>query len=294
MKMMSVTESDVNWSWFSTFALLHLVTSTVLALVSTTLYEKSDTLLLWVFWTLTMIALEVFSMAIAALTSKTVRSILIGLLLFFAGHILSDVFLYDERSVSLIQVLSLHPVTVFTYGLNQIGSLESDGVGLTKDSMDFTENQSGYAFRNTFNMLLVDCVFWGVMVWYLNRVIPPDFGQALLWYFPLTKKYWFPSSANPPIPEHSVESANSRGIPYEPVSDALKHQTEQGQTIEINNLRKVFGEMTAVDGLSLSIYNGQITALLGHNGTFSKSRVPLLQLFHNMPLLNEATRIMLT
>jgi ABC-type multidrug transport system ATPase subunit len=31
-------------------------------------------------------------------------------------------------------------------------------------------------------------------------------------------------------------------------------------------LRKHFGEKVAVDGLNLSIYNGQVTALLGHNG----------------------------
>jgi ABC-type multidrug transport system ATPase subunit len=57
------------------------------------------------------------------------------------------------------------------------------------------------------------------------------------------------------------------GIPYEPVSDVLKRQSADGKSIEIHDLRKVFGEKAAVDGLNLSIYSGQITALLGHNGT---------------------------
>jgi ABC-type polysaccharide/polyol phosphate transport system ATPase subunit len=36
--------------------------------------------------------------------------------------------------------------------------------------------------------------------------------------------------------------------------------------ISIRNLRKVFGEKVAVAGTSLNLYEGQITALLGHNG----------------------------
>ena len=63
-----------------------------------------------------------------------------------------------------------------------------------------------------------------------------------------------------------MEPAYDDGVAVEPVSNTLKEQVAQGKTIEIRKLRKVFGEKTAVDGLSLSMYNGQITALLGHNG----------------------------
>lgn len=36
--------------------------------------------------------------------------------------------------------------------------------------------------------------------------------------------------------------------------------------VEIRNLRKVFGKKVAVENTSLKMYDGQITALLGHNG----------------------------
>lgn len=67
----------------------------------------------------------------------------------------------------------------------------------------------------------------------------------------------------------NVESTNAccdKTIPIEPVSDVLRQQAKEGRSIEILNLRKVFGDKVAVDGLNLSMYNGQITALLGHNG----------------------------
>jgi ATP-binding cassette, subfamily A (ABC1), member 3 len=267
MKMMSVSESDINWSWFATFMLVHFFTATFAALLSSGIYENSDGFLLWVFWMLSMIAIVALSMTLAALTSKTVRATLIGLLFFFSGYILSDVFFYDTRSVGLLQILSLHPVTVFAYGIDQIGSLEGNGLGLTRDSMGFSTNTNGYTFRNTMNMLFFDCIFWGVMAWYFNRVIQPDYGQALPWYFPFTSEFWFPGTVHCPVSDTTVaDRISNSGIPYEPVSDTLKRQTEEGKSIEIHNLSKVFGEKTAVDNLNLSIYRGQITALLGHNG----------------------------
>ena len=80
MKMMSVTESDIGWSWFLTFMVFHFITATLAAWISDALFEKSEGFWLWVFWMLTIIAMVVFCMAMASLTSKTVRAILIGIL----------------------------------------------------------------------------------------------------------------------------------------------------------------------------------------------------------------------
>jgi ATP-binding cassette, subfamily A (ABC1), member 3 len=206
-------------------------------------------------------------MTIAALSSKAVRATLIGLLIFFAGYMLADVFAYTDRSLGLVQMISLHPVAAFSYGLDQIGSLEDNGVGLTSDSIDFSENESGYQFRNTMNMLFVDCIVWGLLAWYFNRIIPPDYGQALPWYFPFSAEFWSSGNVHGAVSDTSVATKIAHsGIPYEAVSDSLKRQTEEGKSIEIHNLRKIFGDKMAVDNLNLSIYRGQITALLGHNG----------------------------
>jgi ATP-binding cassette, subfamily A (ABC1), member 3 len=267
--MMSVSESDINWSWFATFVLVHFFTAVFTALTSSNLYETSDKMLLWVFWMSTLVSVVVFSMALASLTAKATRAVLIGLLVFLGGYMLSSVYSHEERSIGLVQLISLHPIAAFSYGLMQIGSLEGDGVGLTMDSLNFSENKSGYTFQNTLNMLLVDCVFWGVLCFYFNRVIQPDYGQALPWYFPISSAYWFPGKSSNSLSQSEVaEKVAVSGIPYEPVSDALRRQAAEGKSIEIHNLRKVFGEKAAVDGLNLSMYSGQITALLGHNGEF--------------------------
>jgi ATP-binding cassette, subfamily A (ABC1), member 3 len=271
MKIMSVSESDINWSWFATFLLVHICTATFAMAVSSSLYERSEVLLLWIFWLLTLLSVIVFSMAIASLTSKTTRAVLFGLLLFLAGFVLSNVYSHEDRDKIVIQLISLHPIAAFSYGLNQIGLLEGDDVGLTSDSIKFSENKSGVSFQDILNLQLFDCVVWGILCFYFNRVIPQDYGQALPWYFPFSSDYWCPGRARRPKSElEVVDRIAESGIPYEFEGDALRRQAVDGKSVEIHGLRKVFGEKAAVDGLSLSMYTGQITALLGHNGKCSR------------------------
>jgi ATP-binding cassette, subfamily A (ABC1), member 3 len=271
MKMMSVTESDIGGSWFCTFMIVNFISATLSAIISSSLFEKADGSVLWIFWMLTMISITTFCMAIASLTSKAIRGVLVGLLTTFGGVFLTIALDATTKSVGLTQLVSLIPITAFSYGISQIALLEDKGVGLTLDSINLSENKSGYSFQNTLNMLLLDCILWGVVSWYLNRVIKPDYGQALPLHFPFTAKYWCPGSVHAPVSDTTVaEKVGQTGIPYEQVGDTLKRQADEGKSIEIHDLCKTFGDKSAVDGLNLSMYNGQITALLGHNGGFSQ------------------------
>lgn len=73
MKMMSVTESDIGGAWFVSYLIMYLAIATCCAVVSTELYVNSMGFVLWLFWVLTFVALIVFCMFIAALSSKTTR-----------------------------------------------------------------------------------------------------------------------------------------------------------------------------------------------------------------------------
>lgn len=274
MKMMSVQESDINQAWFSTFFLFNLITATLTTLVSTQLYENSKFTYLWIFWFFTFLALTVFAMLVSTFTSKSSRAVLIGLLVFFIGVFFTIAIPIDYREdeIQLVQLLSLHPVSAFSYGLQEIGRVEDQGTGLQSNTIDFTDSPSGYSYTQTINILIFDCILWGIATWYLNRVIKPDYGQAEPLWFPFLRSYWFPSLVKPTgqVQVTGKNNGNDEDIPVEPVSDALKRQTKNGNSIELHRLCKAFGDKTAVDGLSLSIFSNQITALLGHNGTFRR------------------------
>lgn len=181
---------------------------------------------------------------------------------------------YQDGSEGTIQLLSLHPVTAFSYGLLEIGRLEDQGTGVTSDTIRETDNASGYTFANALQSLVVDTLLWSMVGWYLNRVITPDFGQALPWYFPFTISYWKcgggmgapapASAADQAALKETDEQANGETLPIEGVSDAMRAQTNSN--IVVRHLGKQFGDKTAVENLSMTMYNGQVTALLGHNG----------------------------
>ena len=166
-------------------------------------------------------------------------------------------------NVQVISLLSLHPVTAFAYALTVIGFLEDAGVGLNVNTIASSDFPSGLTFISCVSMLILDCVLWGLASWYLNRVLRGDFGTALPFYFPFTKEYWCPTLR---MEHDAVAVAEDPDVPVEKVSEQLKQQQEEGKSVHIHGLRKQFGEKTAVDGLSLSMYSGQITCLLGHNG----------------------------
>lgn len=59
-------------------------------------------------------------------------------------------------------------------------------------------------------------------------------------------------------------------VPVEEVPANLHAQVTSSECVHLDGLQKVFstntGKKRAVDGLGLTFYSGQITALLGHNG----------------------------
>lgn len=63
---------------------------------------------------------------------------------------------------------------------------------------------------------------------------------------------------------------------FEAVADALKNQEKTQQCLQVMGLVKQFGEKRAVDGTSLTMYNGQIFALLGHNGAGKTTTISML------------------
>lgn len=276
MKMMSVKESDIGWSWFVFFFVFHIFTALGTAALSTVLYENSSPLLLFLFWEFTFLSIICFSFFLAALFSRATRATLVSLLVFFIGYFLSLAVDYSTSSVGVIFLVSLDPVAAFAFGLQQIGQLEDAGVGLNSNTISSTDSPNGYTFVNTMASLLFDAVLWGVLTWYTNRVARSDFGRPLPWYFPFTSKYWCSGRRRALAQADIKDIEYPPEVPFEPVSTTLKEQADEGRSIEIRNLSKTFGEKVAVDELSMSMYSGQITALLGHNGA---GMCPLFVLF---------------
>jgi ATP-binding cassette, subfamily A (ABC1), member 3 len=283
MKMMSVTECDIEWSWFFTFMVFNLISASIATLVSCFLFQHSSPYLLWIFWTMTFLSITFLSTALAACASKATRGVLLGLLVSLGGVYLA--LAIDPRTCNPITValVGMHPVTTFSYGVKLLGKLEDIGVGVSVQSMQWVLYEADYSFATILLYFVYDCMLWCFLTWYLNRVMTPEYGRALSIWFPFSPSYWRKyrvrdgtKDTESDVVSSDTMSSNSsddvgtelegKSIPVEAVSEAQRRQAKDGKSIEIVNLGKSFDNKAVVNGLNLSMFSGQITALLGHNG----------------------------
>lgn len=110
------------------------------------LYTNASTFLLFILWQIAFIGITNFALFVGSIISRASRATLVGILLFFAGYVLTLMSDYATGSTALINLASLHPVAALCYALQIIGSLEDAGVGLQGSTINFSDNPSGFTF----------------------------------------------------------------------------------------------------------------------------------------------------
>jgi ATP-binding cassette, subfamily A (ABC1), member 3 len=263
MKMMSVNEADIGWSWFLTFWLFHMVTAISMAAAFTGFYSQSSFAYMWLLWVLGWTAIVVFAMFLASFFSRATTATLVGLLLFFSGYFLTLAANFETGNSQAIAGISMHPIAAISYALQEIGRLEDGGVGLTRDTYKAANSESGYNVGVAYQMLIIQSFFYGALTFYFNRVIAADFGQPLPWNFLFKLSYWNPKIVVFDDGYAEGEEQVNDEVPVEQVGEGLSQSIRMGKGIEIRNLKKQFGDKTAVNNLNLSLYSNQVTALLG-------------------------------
>ena len=120
--------------------------------------------------------------------------------------------------------------------------------------------------RQILSVVTLSIVLHWILIWYLEKLYPGDYGIALRWNFPLSMDYWRGSDVRrlPLTRETSDESVHSS------VSDDSEDEEgrEADPIVQIRSLVKSFAETRRIvlDHISLNLYENQITALLGQNG----------------------------
>ncbi|XP_026743629.1 ATP-binding cassette sub-family A member 5-like isoform X2 [Trichoplusia ni] len=152
------------------------------------------------------------------------------------------------------------PHTPMHWFWNEIATVETYGKGLS-----FTDIMTSHSTNNPsvivsyFFLILQACIFYFV-AWYLSLVRPGQYGQALPWNYLFKAKYW---SKNEIRPDSEVEEEEP--ITYDPrYFEPPPPNMEPG--IKIVNVSKTYPKHRALRNVSLEVYKGEITVLVGHNG----------------------------
>nr|UOU03310.1 ATP-binding cassette subfamily A1-like 3 [Brachionus rubens] len=279
----------VNWlAWFITTYLTTIIVSLLVTIILKygSIFPESNFGLIYLSLLSFSYSAIMLSFFVGSFFNKTNLASLIGILTYFISYLPFILVMSLKYEIAFASkfFLCLFAATGFGYSSLYISWYEQQGKGLqfediwkspiTNDSMNF-----GYSIL----ILILDGCIYGILGWYVKKIFPGRYGASQPWYFIFTLKYWSQSiffrfcitkkietneffNKDGSIKEKSKEK--DRYIEDEP--------TKIPVGISIKKLTRKFGEKTVVDNLSLNFFEGQITALLGHNGAGKSTTINIL------------------
>jgi ATP-binding cassette subfamily A (ABC1) protein 3 len=278
MKMMGLPESVYTVSWIisSSLPIFFLTTVFVIANYSTGVFHHSSVFFVVLFFFSFALSVVAFVFLSASICDSTRTCILTGGMWLYAVN--SFALFVPSVSVGWQYVLSLLAPLNFTLGFFLISTSEGNGEGIDFDN----DVVMGISLGHLTLVMLLDTLIYSLLAWYIQNVRPGEWGIPKPLAFPLMPSYWksvYESIVSKKTNrdgyiELPTKLNNSKGM-EEHVEDPADHLVE---SVRIQNLTKVFGDLDrpAVNNLSLSLYQGEIHVLLGHNGAGKSTTISML------------------
>jgi ABC-type Na+ transport system ATPase subunit NatA len=165
------------------------------------------------------------------------------------------------------------------------------GAGVTWETL-WTEYYS-YSFGYALLFLLFDSFLFLAAAWYLDRVWPHAQGQRLAPWFCVLPSYWRPKAYNNCTKKIDIRDEDDAAIlnkekknvgeNFEVLIPEQERLVEEKRSVAVRGLRKEFGTVgcgsavkVAVDGLEMTLVEGEIFVLLGHNGAGKTTTISML------------------
>ncbi|PFX16944.1 ATP-binding cassette sub-family A member 1 [Stylophora pistillata] len=305
MKVMGLG-NGVHWvAWFINSSILMVITITLLVAVlkGGKILWHSNPAVIFLFLFVFMIATIMMCFLISVFFARANLAAACGGIIFFVTYLPYVVVRWFEQYMTTGQkaIASLLSTTSFGVCCNYLARYEEQGVGAQWSNF-FSSPVSGDGFSLGYAicMMMIDAVIYGILTWYIEAVLPGQYGIPRPWYFPFQKSYWF-EVANKKVVEVDASGTEQRAshshgrgaVSYRSNTGGMdevafqdedrfcvteKEPTQLPLGCSIRNLVKIYkdGNKLAVDGLSLNLYQGQITSFLGHNGAGKTTTMSVL------------------
>ncbi|XP_046604475.1 cholesterol transporter ABCA5-like isoform X2 [Neodiprion virginianus] len=271
MKIMGLKDSVFWMSWFIIYAVFVLLLSAVAVVLLFTLQMFQHTHFLPIFLLVVLYSFSVimFGFMITPFFDKSRTA---GVLGNFAVTILSlmyfiQVFVDDSSSIAF-WVASLISPSGVALAMDKALVLDLQGQGVNFDNL---WSGPGIPFGGSLIMMTLDIFLYSLLAYYLDSVVPSEYGVKRSPFFCFTPGFWCRRKV-PLVPSSNGESNSF--IPGEETNrdvEPVVREMKGREAIRIVDLYKSYQkcrkpEVKAVNGINLTIYEGQITAILGHNG----------------------------
>ncbi|XP_066188432.1 ATP-binding cassette sub-family A member 9-like [Sylvia atricapilla] len=265
MKTMGLQDIAFWLSWSLLYSLYVLIFSCLLTalMLQEPFYTSSFPAVSLLFFLYGLACIHLVFMLCSLLkTSKLVSSV--GFLIIFVFGFLSLAVLIEDVPDPLKWFLGLMCPFAFNIGIVEIFHLEKYKIGFCLSNL----MDEAYFLFSTYILLVFDSVLYMLLALYFDKILPGKYGIPDPPLFCLKASYWMRSrrGSSRDVPRATANPEELLGDDVEPVPPEFLGK----EAIRLHNIKKVYKrkdkKTEALRGLSLNIYEGQITALLGHSG----------------------------
>ncbi|KAM4663281.1 cholesterol transporter ABCA5 isoform 1-T2 [Discoglossus pictus] len=275
MKIMGLHDTAFWLPWILLYTGFMLIISLLMAIITTVLYpfNKSSCFLIFTLYSLYGISLILFALMLTPLFKKSKEA---GAVEFLSTLIFGSLGLFillkGDFPKSFVWFLSPFCHCTFMIGIAQVMQLEDFEGGA-----QFSNLKDGpYPLIITFVFLVVDSVMYLLLATYLDQVLPGEYGLKRPPLFFLKPSYWSKKSRN----YSELNEGHAAGLDQSAVVEPVPSEFHGKEAIRINCIYKSFKkknkQIEALQELTFDIYEGQITALLGHSGTGKTTLINIL------------------
>ncbi|ALC47643.1 maker247 [Drosophila busckii] len=280
MKLLDVS-GWIHWvAWFVQAFLMLLITIIVFLIIlkipknGLSYYTNSDGFLLFIFFITFAIAVICFCFLLSIFFNKSGTAGVVTSLIVFLSYIPFVMYMTKPNEPWTKLIFCFIPTTALCFGIQASFKLDIIGVGAHWDNLyERIDAEDKLSFGLIMLVMLISAIIYILLCLYLEQVRPGEFGVARKWNFPFTRQFWSckqkrQEAEDTETEEETVEKRDPNAFEDEPKDKTVG--------LKVKNLTKKFGKHTAVDRLSIDMYEGEITVLLGHNGAGKTTTLSML------------------
>ncbi|XP_030361987.1 ATP-binding cassette sub-family A member 9-like [Strigops habroptila] len=261
MRAMGLQDIAFWLSWSLLYTIYISITATLLTLITITgVIHDYSFFEIYFFYFFYGTASIHFCFMLSSLLKQSNFASFVGFVLHVLFGLLGFLTLFEELPSYLEWILNLFSPFAFTAGISKMLKLDKYGPAFTPEL---------YPFFNLYLILSLDSVLYLLLAIYFDKVLPGKYGAPYPPLFFLRPSYWCKPRSGYMGVQADSESSNDPVLSnnIEPMPPGFDGK----EAIRLNNVKKTYKKKDkrteALRGLSLSIYEGQITALLGHSGS---------------------------
>ncbi|XP_048221136.1 ATP-binding cassette sub-family A member 9 [Perognathus longimembris pacificus] len=265
MMMMGLRESAFWLSWGLMYATWVLLMATLMTIIvkATHVVVLTSFMVVFILFLLYGLSLIPLAFLMSVLIRKPFLAGLVIFVLTVSWGSLGLTTLYRHLPAFWEWTLCVLSPFAFTAGMAQLIHLDYD----VNSNAHLDSSNNSYLIIAILFVLIVDALLYLVLALYFDKILPTKYGRRHSPLFFLKSSFWFQHQRPKHVLlENEVDSDPSLEDSFEPVLPEFQGK----EAIRIRNLKKeytgTYKKVEALRGLVFDIYEGQITALLGHSG----------------------------